>query len=122
MLFALIGMSITNLQAQFYVYKEGKIIYQINDSRPDSILFEKPATPGLHGRFIKATECNESNDTNARPANNYFKRSIIKSITLTTLIPTKKSIICLFCFSNSVALFFTSSNACFISVTSLTSA
>ena len=71
-LFALIGMSITNLQAQFYVYKGGEIIYQINDSRPDSILFEKPATPGLHGRFVKATECNESNDTNARPANNYI--------------------------------------------------
>lgn len=71
-LFALIGMSVTNLQAQFYVYKGGKIIYQINDSRPDSILFEKPATPGLHGRFVKATECNESNDTNARPANNYI--------------------------------------------------
>ncbi len=65
-LFALIGMSITNLQAQFYVYKEGKIIYQINDSRPDSILFEKPATPGLHGRFLKATECNESNETNGK--------------------------------------------------------
>ena len=63
-LFALIGMSVTNLQAQFYVYKGGEIIYQINDSRPDSILFEKPANPGLHGRLLKATECNESNGTN----------------------------------------------------------